>query len=29
MLVNALRRFWIDWLYLIALAVVAVWLPSS
>jgi hypothetical protein len=28
-LVNHLRRFWIDWLYLIALAGLAVWFPAQ
>lgn len=29
MVVNHLRRFWFDWLYLIALAGLAVWFPAS
>jgi hypothetical protein len=29
LLANRLRRYWIDWVYAIALAGLAVWLPSS
>lgn len=28
LIVNVLRRYWIDWLFVAALAAVAVWLPS-